>query len=117
MKLYTLVNHCAKVISSSGGHLIVLLEGEVMQVWKNNENGAVLSMFASSIIVNTPNSSVIESIVYSVQTSNLYVGFKNAKYYRYQGVPLEVVMHAVNAESVGSWFNAEVKNEYDYALL
>lgn len=74
-------------------------------------------MFDSSIIVNTPNSSVIESIVYGVRKSELYVKFKNATYYIYQNVPLEVIMRAINADSVGSWFNAEVKNEYEYQLL
>jgi len=88
-----------------------------MQVWTNDTSGAVLSMFASSIIVNTPNSSVLESIVYGVQASSLYVKFKSGAFYVYRNVPLEVIMHAVNADSVGSWFNAEVKNEYEYSLI
>ena len=111
------MSHCAKLFSSSDGHLIVLLEGEVVQVWKNDTSGAVLGIFDSSIIINTPNSSVIESIVYGVQKSELYVKFKNATYYIYQNVPLQVIMHAINAGSVGSWFNAEVKNEYEYTIL
>lgn len=62
----------------------------------------------------------------SVESSNIrYVGydefllvleteFKNGAVYRYYGVPSEVHDELINAESVGKYFNANVKSKYNF---
>lgn len=117
------MSQCAKVSSSGDRHSVILSEGEVMQEFTNKETGATLAGVGSTMLLTTPNSSVIDAVFYGIQAHVLYVVFNSGKEYRYTEVPMAVFMNAINADSVGAWFNSEVKNEYagefhrDYATL
>jgi hypothetical protein len=54
-------------------------------------------------------SSNIEAMAYADGT--VKVQFKNGTEYHYQGVPKEVFLSVVNAESVGRAFNHEMKSQ------
>ena len=87
-----------------------------MQEFTNKETGAMLAGIGSTMVITTPNSSVISTVFYGIRSRVLYVVFHSGKEYRYTEVPMEVFVNAINAESIGVWFNNEVKNEYEYSL-
>jgi len=109
------VNRFASLFLSSDGRSVLLSEGETMQEWNNTENGARFFALSAMMFIYTPESSVIKSVSYGTVTENLYVTFKSGKEYRYPNVPIHIFLNAINAKSIGSWFNAEVKSEYEPA--
>jgi hypothetical protein len=58
---------------------------------------------------NKVKSSNIEAMAYIEGV--VKVRFKNGTEYHYQGVPEEVFLSVVNAESVGKAFNQEIKSQ------
>lgn len=59
-------------------------------------------------------SSNLRSVGYDEFLLVLEVEFKNGAVYRYYGVPAEVHDELINAESVGKYFNANVKSKYNF---
>jgi len=62
-------------------------------------------------------SSVIASVGYDARTRRLEVGFHNGRVYAYFEVPLSVYEALVTAESVGTFFNENVRPYYGSALV
>ena len=60
-------------------------------------------------------SSTIQEIGYDEGEQMLAVKFNTGALYHYFGVPLEVARSVMNAPSVGTALNAEVKGTYKYA--
>lgn len=56
------------------------------------------------------------SIGYDEQTETLEIEFKGNRIYRYQNVSKEEYNNLVNAESIGKYFNTNIKNEYMYEV-
>ena len=59
-------------------------------------------------------SSNIRSVGYDEFLLVLEIEFKSGAVYRYYGVPAEVHDELINAESVGKYFNANVKSKYNF---
>lgn len=59
-------------------------------------------------------SSNIAEISYKTKDSVLFVKFKNGTVYSYTGVPAAEFINLLQAESVGKYFNAEIKSVYPY---
>ena len=60
-------------------------------------------------------SSNINSVSYSEK--GLTVVFKSGKEYLYPGVPKLLYEQMLDADSVGKFFNAEIKPNYSHSLL
>ena len=58
-----------------------------------------------------------EDIIYNEPVGDLYVEFKSGKSYRYYGVEQSVYNKFLTAESMGKYFNKEIKGYYDYEEL
>jgi len=58
-------------------------------------------------------SSSLRSIGYQPRTSTLEVEFVNGGIYRYHGVPWEVVEALREAESLGAFFNENIRDRYE----
>ena len=59
-------------------------------------------------------SSNLKSVGYDEFLLVLEIEFKSGAVYRYYGVPSEVHDELINAESVGKYFNANVKSKYSF---
>ena len=59
-------------------------------------------------------SSNLKSVGYDEFLLVLETEFNSGAVYRYYGVPLEVHDELINAESVGKYFNANVKSRYNF---
>jgi hypothetical protein len=57
-------------------------------------------------------SSNIAAVGYVEQTETLVIEFLNGSSYEYGNVPLVVYNDLMNASSVGSYFNREIKDNY-----
>lgn len=62
-------------------------------------------------------SSVIASVGYDVQERRLEVAFHNGRVYAYFEVPLSVYEELITAESVGKYFNENVRPDYEAELV
>lgn len=62
-------------------------------------------------------SSNIRSVGYDEGTQALEVEFSSGTVYRYTGVPMSVHMDLVTSESVGKYFNANVKSAYPFTRV
>jgi len=62
-------------------------------------------------------SSVIASVGYDANQRRLEVGFHNGRVYVYFEVPPSVYEELVMAESVGKFFNEQVKPHYEVELV
>lgn len=65
----------------------------------------------------TVNSTVINSIAYDIKTKTLELRFQSDSYYQYYKVPIEVVFELERAQSVGTYFNKNIRNIYKYKLI
>ena len=59
-------------------------------------------------------SSNLRSVGYDEFLLVLEIEFKSGAVYRYYGVPSEVHDELINSESVGKYFNANVKSKYNF---
>jgi|GEM_PF-1540267 len=51
------------------------------------------------------------------ETSHLFMQFSNGKCFMYAQVPPEVLEEAKNAESIGKFFHAKIRDRYTYEAL
>jgi hypothetical protein len=61
-----------------------------------------------------PASSIIESVDYYVATKKLVVLFHSGKVYQYDDVDQDTILNWREAESIGSFFVANIKNSFKY---
>ena len=59
-------------------------------------------------------SSNLRSVGYDEYLLVLEIEYNSGTVYRYYGVPSEVHDEIINAESVGKYFNANVKSKYNF---
>lgn len=62
-------------------------------------------------------SSNVHSVGYDPDTSTLEVEFKSGSVYQYSGVPQHHYDGMMSADSVGTYLNAHIKNNYPYTKL
>jgi hypothetical protein len=62
-------------------------------------------------------SSLIKAIGYNDEKEELHVEFKNGSEYLYQGVPQGTYEALANANSVGAFFAANIKNTFEFAKV
>jgi len=62
-------------------------------------------------------STAIERIYYSARRHELFVAFRSGRVYVYFGVPGDEYRAFENAESLGRYFNARIRDHYDYREL
>jgi hypothetical protein len=62
-----------------------------------------------------PVSSLIDSLVYDDEACTLLVTFRGGRRYRYRHVPSSLYDALVAAPSTGSYFNAEVRDQFEGA--
>jgi len=59
-------------------------------------------------------SSNVAAVGYDAETETLEVEFNSGAVYQYSGVPEEIYTGLIGAGSVGKFFNANVKNSYQF---
>ncbi len=62
--------------------------------------------------VQISDSSTIKSIGYSYDTKTLEIEFHRGGVYQYAGVPQATYQEFIGADSVGSYFHANIKNQF-----
>lgn len=62
-------------------------------------------------------SSVIDAVRYDSRTERLDIRFTSGEVYRYAEVPPFVVRALMAAPTTGAYFNAEIRDGYDYERL
>lgn len=62
-------------------------------------------------------SSQLQEVEYDSETSKLIVTFNNGSKYSYDDVPEKVFVELVSADSIGSFFNREIKSKYKYTKI
>ena len=62
-------------------------------------------------------SSVIRRVTYDDATHALAIGFANGRTYRYLDVPKTEYEKLLEAESKGSFFNARIRDSYDFQFV
>ena len=65
-------------------------------------------------VIETPESSNVESIAYDEHLEELSVVFRTTGLYVYEGVPEYVWGELVEADSKGSYINASVKPRFNF---
>jgi hypothetical protein len=63
------------------------------------------------------NSSLLEAAAYHEQIALLEVAFRSGAFYRYFGVPASTYHELLRSESKGQYFNAHIRNRFDYAKM
>jgi hypothetical protein len=67
--------------------------------------------------ISTPDSSSIAAFAYEAEDMTLFVRFKTGRTYRYSGVTSSVYEAFADADSKGSFFNAQVQGRYPYSQI
>jgi hypothetical protein len=67
--------------------------------------------------IRTPESSSIAAFAYEAEDMTLFVRFKTGRTYRYAGVPASVYEDFADADSKGTFFNAQVQGRYPYSQI
>ena len=62
-------------------------------------------------------SSNLDAVGYDAVKHVLYVAFKNGTQYGYQNVPEETYQAFMNAESLGKFFHASIRNGFPFAKI
>ena len=63
------------------------------------------------------NSSVIAFVAHEERSNTLEVEFRNGRHYEYFGVPRKVFDELLASDSVGKYFNEEIKPRYRSAAV
>lgn len=66
-------------------------------------------------VIDTTESSNIARIVYKSDKKTLYITFKRGGTYRYDNVPANIALDLKNAESVGKFFQDNIKNKFNFS--
>jgi len=66
------------------------------------------------IFMRFSNSSVIDCVSHYSYNKTLTISFLSDEFYIYEDVPFEKAIEALSAESVGAWFNANIRGQYKY---
>lgn len=64
-------------------------------------------------VENENQSSAIKNVMYNAHTRSLKVQFIGGQLYEYQNVPVEVYDAFCHAESLGKFFNENIKTKFD----
>ncbi len=67
--------------------------------------------------ISTPESSIVAAFAYEAEDMTLFVRFKTGRTYRYSGVPSSVYEDFADADSKGTFFNAQVQGRYPYSQI
>ena len=67
--------------------------------------------------ISTPESSSIAAFAYEAEDMTLFVRFKTGRTYRYAGVQASVYEAFAEADSKGSFFNAQIQGRYPYSQI
>jgi hypothetical protein len=67
--------------------------------------------------ISTPESSSVAAFAYEAEDMTLFVRFKTGRTYRYSGVPSSVYEDFADADSKGTFFNAQVQGRYPYSQI
>jgi hypothetical protein len=67
--------------------------------------------------ISTPESSSIAAFAYEAEDLTLYVRFKNGRTYRYAGVQASAYEAFADADSKGTFFNAQIQGRYPYSQV
>jgi hypothetical protein len=67
--------------------------------------------------ISTPESSSIAAFAYEAEDMTLFVRFKTGRTYRYAGVSSSVYEAFADADSKGTFFNAQVQGRYPYSQI
>lgn len=59
-------------------------------------------------------SSQLSSVAYDPESKILFIKFQNQTVYSYSEVPVEIYEQLIAAESVGKFFNANIKTSFKY---
>lgn len=62
-------------------------------------------------------SSNIQGVAYDRDTQTLYIQFKNGSEYSYANVPNDEYEELIEASSVGSYFNDNIKGQYAFTRV
>lgn len=62
-------------------------------------------------------SSQLKEVEYDTETSILTVTFMQDKKYEYKDVPADVFRELIEADSIGSYFNKNIKSKYEFKQI
>lgn len=62
-------------------------------------------------------STMIDNVVYDFANNKLKVRFKNGSVYEYENVDKSVYENLTDAESIGKYFNENIKHKYTHTQL
>ena len=64
-----------------------------------------------------PESSIVESFLFSEKNETLEIKFKNGNEYLYRGVPKHTYDELLEAPSKGAYISREIKTKYEFEKL
>lgn len=71
----------------------------------------------SSIAMKQVSSSNLSAVGYDVDNKLLHVQFKNGTIYEYRGVPEKIYTDLMSADSLGTFFNQNVRTTFPYSKI
>lgn len=74
-------------------------------------------MAQSDIKMQSVSSSNLAAVGYAEDTKRLQVQFKNGLNYEYSGVPKRTYEELLSADSIGSYFAQNIRNDFPYKKL
>ena len=60
------------------------------------------------------NSTAIQSVAFNERKSKLHIVFNNGTRYVYSDVPFKTVMKLLAADSIGRFFNYNIRNQFNF---
>ena len=71
----------------------------------------------SKVPMESVSSSFIDAVGYSTEYEVLLIQINGTDLYQYNNVDISVYRSFINAESLGKYFNANIKGQYDYEKI
>jgi hypothetical protein len=86
-----------------------------MQIWKSDS--AIASFVEGIVVVTSKYSKVIDTIVWYASTNTMYITFHSGSEYCYKNISMTAFMECLDADSLGVWFNENIKDKYECVEL
>lgn len=71
----------------------------------------------SEILRQEVNSSELRSVGYDISASTLEAEFHSGEIYQYFGVPPQLVLELLEADSIGRYFNAHIRSKFRFERI
>ena len=99
--------------SSYGEDIVYSIENDTAQKSSDKDKG----FDYSAVPLKQVESSFIDAVGYSEEYRVLLIKMNGSYLYRYNDVDVSVYRDFINADSLGTYFNANIKGQYDYERI